>query len=391
MQKRRWVLHIVYLLVIVTLFSGMWGLNRARLRAKETLRSSEEQRQDDLRRAFGRLCTELSGDLYSAAEADSQKLYLSKLTEVQTAAGQALLLLSENGRQTPWITFWQSLESYSDREVDQTLERGAPPDDRKNITLLAQLASWLSAHPEVLLDETTESLPEGLELPTLQTAYAVSEEKTQKVARRALGIRGGLTELTGSPPGMRSYACNNARVDVLQSGELIYLSLRLKQGNGQIERERAGEVFTVFAEQEGFGKVQIIDLYLEDELYRGVLAPLQYTAELGRIPDLDRTIEIACTAWSGKICYFSAGRYFTVKESERTPGITDASKLEELARSRGARIGEAFLYRGRICRPLIYERVGFSGRAVLCVDVATVQEVDLFYSPHARFGEKVIF
>lgn len=391
MKQNRWIIHFVYLLVIATLFTGIWGLNRARLQAKAQLHAQETARQNDLQQAFSRLCTELSGDLYSAVEADNQRLYLSKMTQIQTAAGQALLLLSEDGRQTPWITFWESLGRYAANEIEQVFEKDNLPTDRINLTQLAEVTEWLSAHPGVLLDETTESLPDELKLPTLQTAYAVEEAKTRSVARRVLGVRGGLTYQENGPPGVRSYTCNNARVDVLQSGELFYFSLQLKQGEGQISPEAAAEAFLQFVKQEGFGNVQIIDLYMEEGLYRGQLAPLGWTARFGKIPDLDRTLEIACTAWNGRICYFSAGRYFTFNEQGGQQGTVSESKIEALAKEKGARIGPAFLYRGRVCRPLIYERGGFAGRAVLCVDAATLNAVDLFYLPHARVGEKALF
>ncbi|MBQ8288543.1 MAG: hypothetical protein IJX76_07220 [Clostridia bacterium] len=391
MKTKRWGMHAFYLLVILTLLIGIGWLGRGQSRANEILRREEAQRQADLKLGLSRLCDELSGDLFSAAEADSQRLYLSKLTEIRSAAGQALVLLSANGRQTPWISFWQSLENYSAREADSALERGTPPEDRSNLTMLAEVAQWLSAHPETILDETTESLPDELKLPTLQTTYAVDEKKTLQVARRALNVRGGLTELSGGPPGVRSYGCANARVDVLQSGELLYLSLRLPTGEGLIDRDRAAEVFADFAEQEGFGKVQIIDLYAEGDEYHGRLAPLVKTPQLGRIPDLDRTIDIACTAWSGTVCYFSAGRFFSPSEYAGTQGMIDDEKIEAMALDIGARIGEAFLYRGRICRPLISERIGFAGRAVLCVDAVTGAEVDLFYVSHERYGERVLY
>ena len=391
MKAIKFGMHAFYLLIIVTLLVGMAWLGGGRSRARDALRLEEERRQTDLLRGVSRLCGELSGDLYSAAEADSQRLYLSKLTEIRTAAGQALVLLSADGRQTPWISFWQSLEGYTDTEVSNALHRGAPPEDRSNLTMLAEISKWLSAHPEAVLDETMESLPDQLRLPTLQTAYSVDEKKTLQVACRALDVRGGLTRLPGGPPGVRSYGCTNARVDVMQSGELLYLSLHLPTGEGQIGRERAAEVFTEFAQREGFGTVQVIDLFLEGDEYHGRLAPLVKTAELGRIPNLDRTLEIACTAWSGTVCYFSAGRYFSRSEYSGSQGLINEEKIEALALEKGARIGAAFLYRGRICRFLVSERVGFTGRTVLCVDASTGEEIDLFYVSYERYGERALY
>jgi hypothetical protein len=395
MKQNRWITHTVYLLVISTLLVGIWGLNHARLMAKAALRAEKDAKQNELEKAFDRLCTELSGDLFSAVEADNSKLFLTKMTQVQTAAGQALLLLSEDGRKTPWITFWESLERFAQSEMEQVLEKNALPSDRLNLTQLAELTRWLSEHPGVLLDETTKSLPDELHLPTLQTAYAVDEIQTRNVARRVLGVRGGLTYQENGPPGVRSYICNNARVDVLQSGELFYFDLQLKTGKGEISAEQAGKNFLEFAKREGFGTVQIIDLYVEDGLYRGKMAPLSYTAELGKIPDLDRTLEIACTAWNGRVCFFSAGRYYMSNEEYRFRGTISERKIEALAKERGARIGAPFLYRGRICRPLIYERGGIAGRAVLCVDASNGTAVDLFYVPHGlssyHIGERVLF
>lgn len=391
MKSKRWLVHLVYLPMILMLFCTIGWVNHARMRAVERLRQEQEETRSTQLRAFARLCGELSGDLYSASEADSLRIYLSKITEVQTAAGQALLLLSEDGRQTPWITFWQSLGSYADKETDAALQRNKPPEDRANLLLLAEVCEWLAEHPESILDETTESLPDHLKLPTLQTVYAVDEKETLRVARRALRISSGLTELSGGPPGIRSYGCTNARVDVLADGRLLYLSLRLPVKEGQIGRDRAAEVFSDFLDREGFGAMQIIDLYQEEDEYRGKLAPLVKTPRLGRIPDLDRTIEIACTAWSGTVCYFSAGRYFSPSEYGGVQGTVDDDKIESLALERGARIGDAFLYRGVICRPLIYERGGITGRAVLCVNAATGEEVDLFYTAHRRYGDRVLY
>lgn len=391
MKLKKWTVHAVYLVVILTLLFGLWGMNRLRSNAVHRLEQVDLQKRSDQLRAFSRLCGELAGDLYSAAEADSRRLYLSKIIEVQTAAGQALLLLSENGRQTPWITFWQSLSSYADQEVEATLNRNEPPEDRNNLRMLGEIAEWLVAHPETLLDETTESLPDDLKLPTLQTVYAVDESQTLRVARRALKLSGGLTRQTGGPPGVRSYGCSNARVDVLTSGQLLYLSLRLPIKEGEIGSERAAEAFRAFLTQEGFGGMQIIDLYREGAEYHGKLAPLVRTPQLGRIPDLDRTVEIACTAWSGSICYFSAGRYFSSSAPTGGQGLINDDRIEALALERGARIGDAFLYRGVICRPLIYERVGFSGRAVLCVDASSGDEVDLFYTAHGRYGKEALY
>ncbi len=391
MKKSGWIVHAVYLLVIVTQLVFVWWLQASRSRAKDELWAAEEQVRSDLQTALGRLCAELSGDLYSAAEADTEQLYLKKLIDVQNASGQALLLLTENGRQTPWLTFWQSLKRYTEGETEATLERESPPEDRENLRLLAELCAWLGDHPQVLLDETGESLPEDLKLPTLQTAYAVDEKTTRRAARRALGVSGGLKELTGGPPGVRSYGCKNARVDVLQSGELLYLYLQLEKREGDIGQDAAAQAFSEFAMREGFGKTELLDLYEEDGLYWATLAPLTRTAELGRIPDLDRTLRIACTGWSGKVCYFSAGNYFTPSEYAGNHGLVSESKIEAAARKKGARIGGAFLYRGRICRPLIYERIGFAGRAVLCLDASTAKEVDLFYAPHARYGERSLY
>lgn len=391
MKTKRWRTHAVYSIVILSLLCAIMGLYHARERAVNRLETAESNAKNAQLRAFARLCGELSGDLYSAAEADTLRLYLSKLTEVQTAAGQALLLLSEDGRQTPWITFWQSLESYADGETDATLQRQSPPDDRSNLTMLAEVAEWLSANPQALLDESTQSLPDELKLPTLQTVYSVDEKETLRVARRALDVSGGLTELIGGPPGVRSYGCANARVDVTTGGQLLYLSLRLPTKDGQIGNDRAAEVFAEFLEQEGFGVMQIIDLYREGDEYRGKLAPMVKTPQAGRIPDLDRTVEIACTAWSGTVCYFSAGRYFSLSGTGNAQGLLNDDRIEALALEKGARIGDAFLYRGLICRPLIYEKGGFSGRAVLCVDASTGEAVDLFYTSHGRYGKRALF
>jgi hypothetical protein len=219
----------------------------------------------------------------------------------------------------------------------------------------------------------------------------LAESQTRHIAQRVLKTKGGVTYQKNSPPGIRSYTCGNARVDVLQSGKLLYFSLALKPREGTISREEAADAFTEFIKKEGFGTVQIIDLYQENGQYRGKLAPLGWTAEFGKIPDLDRTIEIGCTAWNGRICYFSAGRYFTAQGEPGHQGVTSESKIEAIAKEQGARIGPAFLYRNRICRPLIYERGGFAGRVVLCVDVATADSVDLFYYSHQRIGEKTLF
>ncbi len=391
MKHKRPGVHICYLLVILTLVCGIVWLWQQRSRTRAAALQREESRQSDLASGMARLCSGLSGDLYSAADAPSPRLYAAKLVRIRAAAGQALVLLSANGRQTPWISFWQSLEDYADQAVADLLESDRLPEDRQTLRLLAELTAWLADHPAAALEEDADALPDDLKLPTLQSAYAVEEKKTLQVAMRALGVRGGLSALSGTPPGVRSYGCSNARVDVLQSGSLLYLSLRLPTKPGSIGSARAAEVFSAFAKQEGLGKVEIIDLYRMGDHYYGRLAPTVKTAEAGVIPDLDRSVEIACTAWSGTVCYFSAGRYYTPRPSKGQGGALAEAQIEAMAAEKGARIGPPFLYSGRICRPLIAERLGFAGRVVHCIDAVTLEEVDLFYVSHSRYGERALY
>lgn len=391
MKLKRWGMHLFYLLIIATLAVIALWLFRGRNAVTETYQRKEEQSRSNLLSGIERLCKELAGDLHSAADTTSHRLYLIKLTEIRTAVGQALVLLASDGRQTPWITFWQSLDQYSAEEADRVLEKEQLPEDRENLQMLAEIARWLSAHPEALLDETTESLPDELKLPTLQTAYSVAEKKTLQVARRALNMRGGLTRLAGGPPGIRSYGCANARVDVLQSGELVYLSLHLQPGEGELDDLKAADRMIEFARREGFGAVKLIDLYREGNEYRGRLAPLIKTAQLGWIPNLDRTLEIACTSWSGTVCHFSAGRYFSPSDHLQNQGLINDEKIEALAAQIGARVGDYFYYQGRICRPLISERIGYVGRTVTCVDASSGEEVDLFYVFSRRYGEQALY
>ena len=370
MSAKRWGMHLFYGLVILTLAAVSVWLLSARAAAEKAYVRKEAEARTELLIGAGRLCKELAGDLYSAADTTSGRLYLTKLTEIRTAVGQAMLLLSSDGRQTPWITFWQSLDRYAAEEADRVMEQDQLPPERDNLRTLAEIAAWLSDHPEALLDESTESLPDELQLPTLQTAYAVEEKQTLQVARRALNLRGGLTRLYGSPPGIRSYACANARVDVLQSGELCYLSLHLQAGEGELTPDEAADRLIAFADREGFGRVQLIDLYREGEEYHGKLAPLVKTPQLGWIPNLDRTLEIACTAWSGTVCYFSAGRYFTPTDEAMSQGPINESLIESLA---------------------ISERIGFSGRSVTCIDASTGEEIDLFYVFSGRYGARALY
>lgn len=391
MKIRRMGMHLFYGLVIVTLLIGMLWLNHLRSTAKEKLQQTEETQQATVLKAFRKLCAELSGDLYSIAEADTQKIYLMKLSQMQVASGQALLLLSENGRQTPWLTFWNSLETYLTREMEQVIESKPLKTDQRVWSELAAVMEWLSENPKALLDESTESLPDELRLPTLQTAYGVEEEKTLRTAERVLGVQGGLRTVKNTPPGIRSYACSNGRVDVLQSGELLYFTLRLKPKSGEISDAQAKQIFVEFINTQGFGKVELIDLYREDGLIRGKLAPLTVAEQLGSIPDLDRTMEIACTEWSGKVCYFSAGKYYTATKSTSEGLLLSEAKIEAIAAERGARVGLPFRYMGKICRPLIYQRGGFTGRSVLCIDATSGEAVDLFYVARPAVGEKILF
>lgn len=391
MKIRRIGMHLFYLLVIFTLLIGLFGLNRLRSSAKERLRETEEMHQKTQLTAFSRLCAELSGDLYSISEADTKKIYVMKLSEMQIASGQALLLLSENGRQTPWITFWQSLEAYLSREMERVIESEQIDADQRLWSDLAKVMGWLSENPKALLDESTESLPDDLRLPILQTAYGVEEEKTQRVAERVIGVRGGLRTIKNCPPGIRSYACTNGRVDVLQSGELLYFTLQLEPKTGETSDQEAEQIFLDFAKAQGLGMVALIDLYREDGLIRGKLAPMTVAEQLGKIPDLDRTMEIACTQWSGKVCYFSAGKFFTATKPAAVGLLLSEAKVEKIAAERAARVGPPFRYMGRVCRGLIYQRGGFAGRSVLCIDASTGEQVDLFYIARPSVGEKRLF
>ena len=390
MKKMRWGIHSVYVLMIVTLLFGLLSMNRLRLSSKEKLTQTEETIHTAVLRSLSRLTEEMAGDLYSIAEADTKKIYVMKLSELQISTGQALLLLSENGRNTPWITFWQSLKTHLDLEIERVIESNTMEPNAKLWLEMADLMTWLSKNPKALMDESTDTLPDELKLPTLQTAYEIDEEKTLRVAERVFGVRGGLRKLENTPPGIRSYVCENGRADVLQSGELLYYNLSLKPKAGDIGEERAEEIFLEFAKKQGLG-VELIDLYREEDQIIGKMVPRVSVAQIGRIPDLDRTVEIACTKWSGRICYFSAGKYYTPTSLQTNGLFLPDHKLEEIAAQKGAKVGDPFRYRGRVCRPLIYQRGGYSGRSVLCIDAVSGGQVDLFYVFCPGIGEKKLF
>ena len=391
MKIQRMSIHLAYSLVILTLIVGMIGMNGLRISAKNRLKNSEEIRRESVVKAFERLTAELSGDLYSMLEADTRKLYLMKLNEIQVSIGQAQVLLSENGRQTPWISFWDSLGSYMNAEVARVSELEQLNNEVVEWKELAILMAWLSENPSVILDESTESLPEDLHLPTLQTAYSVSEEITLRTAERVFGVKGGLRSVKDTSPGIRSYACNNGRADLMQSGELIYFSLRLKSKEGDIGDDRAVQVIKTFARENGMGDMELIDLYREDNRIVGKLVPKISAEQLGRILDLDRVVEIACTAWSGRVCYFSAGKYYAASQSTIVGLLMSPSKLEKLASEKGAQVGSLFRYKGKICRSLIYRQGEGDGHSVLCVDAVSGEALDLFYVQRYSLGAKLLF
>ena len=391
MKIRRLGIHVFYGIIILTLMLGLLGVNQLRLSAKEQRMIEAAATKESLLLTLKQLTEEMEGDLFSIAEADTKKIYLLKLGELQIAVGKVRLLLSENGRQTPWINFWQSLETHLTREMGRVIEADKFEGEESIWLELAELMTWLADHPEALLDESTKSLPDELTLPTLQTAYEIEEEKTLRVAERVFGVRGGLRKLENTPPGIRSYACENGRADVLQSGELLYFTLSLKPKSGDIGDEPAADHFREFAKAQGLA-VELIDLYREGDLIRGKMVPRISVTQIGRIPDLDRMVEIACTRWSGRICYFSAGKYYT-ETSLRLDGIflSDA-KIESIAAKRGARVGDPMRYMGRVCRPLVYQRGGYIGRSVLCIDAVSGAEVDLFYvSRPGIIGKKQLY
>ena len=153
----------------------------------------------------------------------------------------------------------------------------------------------------------------------------------------------------------------------------------LKSKNGDIGDEKAVQILKDFAQNSGVGKVEVIDLRREDHMIIGKLVPTITVAQLGRIPDLDRTIEIACTAWSGKVCYFSAGKYYTASTVAANDLLLSESKIEKIATEKGAVAGEPFRYMGKICRPLIYPIRESAAQSVLCIDATSGEAVDLFY------------
>lgn len=390
MKTIRLGMHSVYCLVIITLMLALLGVNRMRMSAKEKLLLAERSEKEELLMELGSLAEEMAGDFFSIAEADSKQIYVMKLSELQTTTGQAGLMLSQKGRQTPWGSFWKSLKTRLERELSQAIEADQVDTDEKLWIELANLMEWLSKNPEAFLDESTKSLPEELSLPTLQTAYEIEEERTVRVAEKVFGVRGGLRKLANTPPGVRSYVCDNGRADVLQSGELLYFSLSLSPKEGEIGEDMAAEIFLDFAQKQGLS-LELIDLYSQGDRIIGKMVPSISVAQLGRIPDLDRTVEIACTRWSGRICYFSAGQYYTAASFKFNGLLLHQTKIEEIAAKRGARIGEPFRYMGRVCLPLVYQRGGYSGRSVLCIDAVNGNEVDLFYVTRTGNSVKRLF
>ena len=76
MTQKRYLLHLVYGLVIATMSVGIIGLNQARIHAQTKLHSQEMEQTENVKTAFANLCAELSGDLYSAVEANQFRLYV---------------------------------------------------------------------------------------------------------------------------------------------------------------------------------------------------------------------------------------------------------------------------------------------------------------------------
>lgn len=381
MKKRNCKLHIVYLCAITALtVVGIALFARMKGELGELKADRSEAEQLDREALVGSI-EQAERALRTAAYSESSTLYATKMKQLAEGCASAALLTEQRDPASVWSILWTSLSDFAEREITSSVGGKTVEPDALRLGRYADLLGKLASEPEALDGPLWEEIPEALGLSELQTEFSIGEETLRERAAKLLDIGGStLKKAESGLAGIVRYRCANAEIDLLISGELVYLDLELPRKEGDIGQLECIRRLTEFAEQEGYGRAEVTDLYENDGILWAKLAPTVELARFGAIKDLDRPLVAACTLWSGRICHFErkAAEASDLSLSDlRADALLSEKKLKKLAEAKNATLGETVICKGRLCRTLIFDRKEEDGTVCLYLDASDGSEREL--------------
>lgn len=390
MKKRSIKLHLIYWFVIALLIVSIIALFvLMKNQRRELLERSEAASTLDREQLIGSI-EAAQGALRMAAHSESPTVYAAKMQQFAEGCAGAALLTQQRDPASAWGIFWTRLSAFAGQEIARTIGEQSVVPDVALLSSYADILARLMEAPEALEGPLWEELPDELKPPELQTEFSLGEDQLKSTAAKHLNIGNGLLKKVDSGmAGIVRYKCANAEIDLLISGQLVYLDLQLPPKEGSIGRTEGIRRLTEFAGAEGFAKAEVIDLYENEGILWAKLVPTVRVTHYGAVKNLDRPIIAACTLWSGRVCHFEVSGIETGGDSLRDEMSVDAntllseSRMKKLAQTKGATLGEAVLCKGRLCRTLIVDSKA-DGRSVhIYLDAAdgSEREVALRYSP----------
>lgn len=388
MKKRNVKVHIFYWLFIAALTIVSAAIIVMMHGREEKLIARTQSAQILDRERLVSAIGQAESALRLAAHTASPSVYASKMQMLAEESAAAALLTEQMESASAWLIFWQRLSDFAEEEIERTVGTDRFSPDVLLLDRYADILGTLKESPDALKGALWEDLPEALSAPRLQTQFSLSADELRACAARALGVGDDLLKKEEIPmKGLARFHCSNAEIDLLISGQIVYLDLRLPRREGNIGKPAAIRRMCDFAEQEGYGKAEVIDLYEYEGILWAKMAPTVRVSELGNVKNMDCPLLAACTLWSGRVCHFEVN--ITQISEEGTAGALSAQKrlserkMEKLAAQRKASLGETVIWEGKLCRTLILDREVDGGVVYLYLDAENGHErgIELYYLP----------
>lgn len=390
MKKRNIKVHILYCLFLGLLAIAFAASVRMMHGREEKLIAEMQTAQIlDKERLVGAV-GQAENALRLAAHTSNPVVYASKMQRLAEECTAAALLTERMESGSAWLIFWERLSDFAEHEIEQSISDEGFVPDTILLDRYADVLAALKQSPDALEGALWDDLPEALSAPRLQTQFSLSEDELRICAAKAIGVGDDLLKKDESPMrGVARFHCSNAEIDLLVSGQIVYLDLRLPRREGNIGRPAAIRRMLDFAEQEGYGNTRVIDLYEYQGVLWAKMVPSVEVAKFGKVKNLDCPLVVACTLWSGRVCHFECD----VIQINGEGGVADYAaakllsdhKMAELAAERKASLGETVIWKGILCRTLVMDREADGGFVYLYLDASDGSErgIELYYSPEA--------
>lgn len=392
MKKRNYKLHFIYLSCIASLtVISIAVIVLMRNEQSKLLAQKEEIETLDREQLIGSI-EQAEEALRLASHTESAAVYASKLQQFAEGCAGAALLTQQRDPSSAWGIFWTRLTDFAEGEITNAIGKVKVEPNSALIDSYADILAKLKRTPEAIDGPLWEDLPDELKIPNLQTEFSIGDDALKTTAAKKLKISGSLLKKVDSGmQGIARYRCSNAEIDLLISGQLVYLDLELPQREGNIGRTEGIRRLTEFVGEEGYSRTEVVDLYEHEGVLWAKMVPTVKVTHFGDVKNLDRPLIAACTLWSGRVCHFevkpnlSSDSMFDVtgEVSISLDQMLSEKRLKKLAEEKNATLGESVICRGKLCRTFILDREEDGGEVCLYVDVSdgSERELALRYAP----------